>query len=105
MRVAAHRVARRAGAVRGRLLAATLGVAAAAAPHVAAADHDPSRALATPDDTATVVLFTALGIVALFGVSSIAFLYRKQRGLRWDYQLAEGTLSEGEGESADHDSH
>jgi hypothetical protein len=100
MRVAAHL-----GAMRGRLLAATLGVTAAAMPHVVAAEHGPSRALSTPDDTATVVLFTALGIVALFGVSSIAFLYRKQRGLRWDYQLAEGTLSEGEGETADHDSH
>ena len=100
MRVATHL-----GAMRGRLLAATLGVAAAALPHVAAANHEPSRALATPEDTAMVVLLTALGIAALFGVTSIAFLYRKQRGLRWDYQLAEGTLSEGEGESADHDSH
>ena len=100
MRVAAHL-----SAMRGRVLAATLGGAAAAIPHVAAADHDPSRALATPDDTAMVVLLTALGIAALFGVTSIAFLYRKQRGLHWDYQLAEGTLSEGEGESADHDSH
>ncbi len=105
MRVAAHLVAMRAGAMRRRLLAATLGAAAAAMPHVAAADHDPSRALATPDDTAMVVLLTALGIAALFGVTSIAFLYRKQRGLHWDYQLAEGTLSEGEGEPADHDSH
>ncbi len=105
MRVAAHRVAMHGRAMRGRLLAATLGVTAAAVPYVAAAEDGSSRALATPDDTAMVVLLTALGIVALFGVSSIAFLYRKQRGLRWDYQLAEGTLSEGEGESADHDSH
>lgn len=105
MRVAAHLVAMRGGAMRARLLAAALGVTAAAVPFVAAADDGSSRALATPDDTAMVVLLTALGIAALFGVTSIAFLYRKQRGLRWDYQLAEGTLSEGEGEPADHDSH
>ncbi|MXW35209.1 MAG: hypothetical protein F4X26_08065 [Chloroflexi bacterium] len=100
MRVAAHL-----GAMRGRLLAVTLGAAAAATPHVVAASSDSSRALDVPGDTAVAVALTALGIVALFGVTSVAFLYRKQRGLRWDYQLADGTLSEGEGESADHDSH
>ena len=100
MRVAAHL-----SSVRGRLLALTLGVTAAAMPHVAAANHDPSRALAVPDDTGTVVALVALGIAALFGLTSVAFLYRKQRGLHWDYQLPDGALSEAEGESADHDSH
>lgn len=100
MRVVAHL-----SAMRGRLLAATLGVTAAAMPHVATAKHDPSRALAVPDDTGMVIALTALGIVALFAATSVAFLYRKQRGLSWDYQLADGTLSEGEGEPADHDSH
>ncbi|MCY3655324.1 MAG: hypothetical protein OXG95_01780 [Chloroflexi bacterium] len=100
MRVVAHL-----SAMRGRLLAATLGVTAAAMPHVAAAKHDPSRSLAVPDDTGMVIALTALGIVALFAVTSVAFLYRKQRGLSWDYQLADGTLSEGEGEPEDHDSH
>ena len=100
MRVAAHL-----SALRGRLLAATLGVTAAAMPHVVGAEHDPSRALAVPGDTGTVVALVALGIAALFGVTSVAFLYRKQRGLRWDYQLPDGALSEGQGASADHDSH
>ena len=100
MRVAAHL-----SAVRGRLLAATLGVAAAAMPHVVAAADDPSRALAVPGDTGTVIALVGLGIVALFGLGSVAFLYRRQRGLRWGYQLPEGALSEGQGESADHDSH
>ena len=100
MRVVAHL-----GAVRGRLLGAALGVTAAALPHVAAAKHDPSRALELPGDTGVAVALTALGIVALFAVTSVAFLYRKQRGLSWDYQLADGTLSEGEGEPEDHDSH
>ena len=100
MQVATHL-----SALRGRLLAATLGAAAAAMPYVAAAEHDPSRALAVPGDTGTVVALTVLGIVALFAVSSLAFLYRKQRGLSWDYQLPDGALSEGQGEPADHDSH
>lgn len=100
MRVVAHL-----SAMRGRLLAATLGVMAAAVPHVAAAKHEPSRALAVPDDTGMVIALTALGIVALFAATSVAFLYRKQRGLSWDYQLADGTLSEGEGEPEHHDSH
>ena len=100
MRVAAHL-----SALRGRLLAATLGVTAAAMPHVVGAEHDPSRALAVPGDTGTVVALVALGIAALFGVTSVAFLYRKQRGLSWDYQLPDGALSEGQGASADHDSH
>lgn len=100
MRVVAHL-----SAVRGRLLAASLGVAVAAMPHVVAAKHDPSRALDAPGDTGTVVALTALGIVGLFAATSVAFLYRKQRGISWDYQLADGTLSEGEGEPDDHDSH
>ena len=100
MRVVAHL-----GAVRGRLLAATLGVAVAAMPHVVSAKHDPSRALEVPGDTTTVIALTALGLVALFAATSVAFLYRKQRGISWDYQLADGTLSEGEGEPDDHDSH
>ena len=105
MRVAAHLVAGHLDAARARLLAATLGVAAAAMPHAALANHDPSRALSAPTDTGAVVALTALGIAALFAASSVAYLYRRQRGLRWDYQLPEGALSEGEGEPADHDDH
>ena len=100
MRLGAH-----VSAMRGRLLAAGVGLAAAAVPHAAAARHDPSRALEAPGDTMAVVALTGLGIAALFAAASVAYLYRRQRGLRWDYQLAEGTLSEGEGETADHDSH
>lgn len=100
MRVVAHL-----GAMRGRLLAAALGVTAAALPHAVSASDGASRALEVPGDTGTAIALTALGIVALFAVTSVAFLYRKQRGLSWDYQLADGTLSEGEGDADDHDSH
>ena len=64
----------------------------------ALADGEASRALAAPADAWTVVAWLALGLAALLAATSIAYLYRKQRGLRWDYQLPEGQLSEGEGE-------
>ena len=92
MRLAAHL-----SAVRGRLLAVIVGVLAAAMPHIVAAQDAGSRALAAPDDTRMVVTLLGLSIAALIAVTSVAFLYRKQRGLRWDYQLTEGALSEGQG--------
>ena len=92
------RAAGRLGGWRGRTLAAAAGALAALAPAAALADGEASRALAAPADAWTVVAWLALGLAALLAATSIAYLYRKQRGLRWDYQLPEGQLSEGEGE-------
>ena len=80
-----------------------------------AAGHDPSALevcrgalfgwddgppLAAPADAGTVLALLALGLAALLAVTSVAFLYRRQRGLRWDYQLPDGQLSEGEGQES-----
>lgn len=83
-------------AVRGRLLAAVAGSAAALVPGIAAAQEG-LRELETPADTTTAVTLVLLGVAGLFLVASIAYLYRRQRRLRWDFQLPEGWLSEGQG--------
>jgi len=72
-----------------------------------AAAQEGLRELETPADTTQAVAFAVLGVLGLFGVSSIGFLYRRQRRLRWDYQLPEGWLSEGHGVDPDaaHDEH
>jgi hypothetical protein len=90
-------------AVRGRLVAALAGTLAAAVPALASAQEG-LRELETPGDTTTAVTLVVLGIAGLFLLASIAYLYRRQRRLRWDYQLPEGWLSEGQGvDAAAHD--
>ena len=88
------------GGWRGRTLAAAAGALAALAPAAALANGEASRALAAPADAGTVLGLLALGLAALLAATSVAFLYRRQRGLRWDYQLPDGQLSEGEGQES-----
>ena len=85
-----------AAAARGRLAATIGGALAVALPGVAAAQKG-LRELETPADTTPAVALVVLAVAALFAVSSIAFLYRRQRRLHWDYQLPDGWLSEGAG--------
>ena len=80
----------------------TAGVLAALLPSIASASH-PERALDPPADMATALLLVGLGLVAATLLTSLGYLYRRQRGLHWDYQLPHGALSEGEGAAADHD--
>ena len=87
-------------AVRGRLAATIGGALAAAVPAVAAAQEG-LRELETPADTTPAIALTVLAVAALLAVSSIAFLYRRQRRLHWDYQLPEGWLSESAGVDPD----
>ena len=85
---------------RVRLAAAIGGALAAAMPGVAAAQEG-QRELETPADATMVVGLVGLGVAALFATSSIAYLYRRQRRLHWDYQLPDGWLSEGQGVDPD----
>ncbi len=87
-------------ATRGRLAATIGGAVAAALPGVAAAQEG-LRELPAPADTTTAVTLTVLGVATLFVIASIAFLYRRQRDLSWDYQLPDGWLSEGHGVDPD----
>ena len=87
-------------AVRGRRrIAAALGAFAggllAALPAVASAD-DGLRALDRGADWTAVILLLGLSLAALFLIGSTIYLYLRQRGLHWDYQLPEGALSEGQ---------
>ena len=70
-----------------------------------ASAEEVKRALDTPADSDAALLMLGLGFLVVFVLSSIGFLYRRQRGLRWEYQLPEGALSEGEGHAADADPH
>ena len=82
---------------------ALAGVLAAAWPASAAAEEG-ARELGTPAEMETALLLLGLGLIGTFVAASIGFLYRRQRGLRWDYQLPEGALSEGSSPE-DQDSH
>ena len=74
---------------------ALIAVLAAAWPASAAAEEG-ARELGTPADMGTALLLLGLGLLGTFVVASLGFLYRRQRGLRWAYQLPEGALSEGD---------
>ena len=50
---------------------------------------------------ATALLLVGLALVAAVLLTSIGYLYRRQRGLHWDYQLPHGALSEGQTASTD----
>lgn len=87
-----------------RVGALCAGVLIAMSPAVASAE-ELKRALDKPADSDAALLMLGLGFLIVFVLSSIGFLYRRQRGLRWEYQLPEGALSEGEGHAADADAH
>lgn len=61
------------------------GLALAAVPALARAQES-SRALGTPADLWPVLLVTALALGALLAAAAIGYLYRRERGLTWDFQ-------------------
>jgi hypothetical protein len=87
-----------------RVGASSAGALIAMLPALAAAE-EAKRALDTPADSDAALLMLGLGFLGVFVAASIGFLYRQQRELRWDYQLSDGALSEGEGHAADADTH
>ena len=70
-----------------RLAASGVGAAAAAWPALVAAQGGGSRAIGLGDDFWKVTLVTTLGVGVLFLVAAIGYLYRRERGLAWDFQL------------------
>lgn len=70
----------------GRPGAAVVGALGALAPAVALAEESASRTLDRPEDWGTVMLVTALGAVGLGVVYTVGYLYRRKRGLEWEFQ-------------------
>ena len=70
----------------------------ALAPGIAAAEE--LRALDRPDDSTGVIFVTALGIIALFTLAGLGYLYRQERGIVWWYQRPEPAADHGD--HADH---
>ncbi len=64
----------------------TLALTALSTGTAVAAEHG-SRALETPADMAKVVAVTLLGLGGLAIVSTLVYLYRRERGLRWGFQF------------------
>ncbi len=54
---------------------------------IAVAAEGGSRSLETPADMAKVVAVTLLGLGGLAIVSTLVYLYRRERGLRWRFQF------------------
>ena len=76
-----------------RISAMLLGAAAAAMPIIAAAQEHGgstfeahSRATEASADWGMVTLITVLGAGALLLVTTIGYLYRRERGLEWAFQ-------------------
>ena len=69
------------------LLAAGFAVALALAPAVVLAQDGGDRTVEAPGDLWLVVLMTALGLGILMVVAAIGYLYRRERGLVWGFQL------------------
>ena len=69
-----------------RAVAVAVGVALAMMPALAEAQGAGGRALGTADDFWKVGLLTALGVAALLAVAAIGYLYRRERGLAWEFQ-------------------
>ena len=68
---------------RVHLIALAVGLLAAAVPGIAVAQ---SRELDTSDDAIGVIAITALAILGLLLVAGIGYMYRRERGLEWDFQ-------------------
>lgn len=72
--------------VRRRIGALGAGWSAAAVPLIARAADEGGRMLKPPGDSATVIMATVGALVAVMLVSALGYLYRRQRGLDWDFQ-------------------
>lgn len=68
-----------------RWLGSMTGLLLAALPAVALAT-DEGRALETPADTSTVLLVTIATLLGMALVGGIGYLYRRERGLDWEFQ-------------------
>jgi len=75
-----------------RVAALAAGAVAAATPLIAAADETPhyadpaSRVLGLPGDSVTIGFATVGGLLALFALVAVGYLYRRERHLDWEFQ-------------------
>ena len=65
--------------------ASIIGLLLAAFPAVAMATEE-GRSLEAPADAATIFIVTILSLLGLALVGGIGYLYRRERGLDWDFQ-------------------
>jgi len=77
--------------MRVRLVALLGGVLAALLPVAAFAEE--GRGLERPQDFGAVTLLTAAGVAAVLLVAALGYLYRRRRGLEWDFQRGDATES------------
>jgi membrane protease YdiL (CAAX protease family) len=68
-----------------RWLGSIMGLLLAALPAAAMATEE-GRALDPPADMGTVLLVTIVTLLGLALVGGIGYLYRRERGLDWDFQ-------------------
>jgi len=68
-----------------RLLGSGVGLFVALAPAIALATEE-GRSLESAADLWKVVLLTLLGLAAVAVTASIGYLYRRERGLDWEFQ-------------------
>ena len=72
---------------RRRLAAIASGAAWALVPALAAAQE--SRALGAPEQAAGAVVMTVAGVLVLFAVAGVGYLYLRLNGFEWDFQRRE----------------
>lgn len=70
-----------------RVCAIATGLALAVAPAAALAQERGPRALGAPEDATVAVAAAVGGIALLLLVVALGYLYRRRRGLRWDFQV------------------
>jgi LPXTG-motif cell wall-anchored protein len=68
-----------------RWIGSITGLLLAASPAAALATEE-GRSLAAPADAMTVFVATILTLLGLALVGGIGYLYRRERGLDWDFQ-------------------
>jgi hypothetical protein len=69
-----------------RVRGAVLGLVVAAWPLAAAAQQAQGRALPAATDWHVVMFLTAAAVVGLLLLTGVAYLYRRERRLDWDFQ-------------------
>jgi hypothetical protein len=73
-----------------RLMGSVVGLFVALVPAAGLASEG-GRSLEGAADLGTVVLVTVLTLAALAVVSGMGYLYRRERGLDWEFQKPDGT--------------
>jgi len=68
-----------------RWIGSITGLLLASSPAIAMATEE-GRSLEAPSDASTVFIVTVLTLLGMALVGGIGYLYRRERGLDWDFQ-------------------